>query len=177
MKTFEQIPVIKTKRLILKPFTLADASSVRNLAAEWEVTSSTLLMPGVAEEWIDTHKAKLKKGNFIFAITHKTGGCLIGCIEIRLNKEFENAELGYWIGKPFWNHGYCTEAALSIVKFGFESLKLNRFYAYHISRNTASGKVLTNIGMKHEGCLRQHSNKWGRLENYEVYGVSRLMRL
>ena len=84
---------------------------------------------------------------------------------------FQHAEMGSWIGKPYWNQGYATEAAKAIIKQGFEVMKLNRIHAHHFARNAASGKVLLKIGMKHEGTLRQHVVKWDKFEDIELYGI------
>jgi RimJ/RimL family protein N-acetyltransferase len=88
-----------------------------------------------------------------------------------LNLDHALAEMGYWIGKPFWNHGYCTEAAKRLVRFGFEALQLNRILARHLSRNPASGRVMEKIGMQYEGCLRQHIKKWGVFEDLKIYAI------
>jgi RimJ/RimL family protein N-acetyltransferase len=178
MKLINRIPVMETEHLQLRPFTLDDAPEVQRLAGEWEIASPTLQMPhpyedGMAEQWIGTHNEKLTKGDYVFAITSKKKKTLIGSIEIHVNEQYEHAEIGYWIGKPFWNHGYCKEAAQSILKFGFESIGLNRIFAFHLSRNPASGRVLINIGMNHEGRFRQHVKRWGKFEDIENYGILR----
>ena len=56
-------------------------------------------------------------------------------------------------------------------------LALNRIHAHHFSRNPASGRVLEKIGMRHEGCLRQHIRRWGRFEDIECYGIVNGARL
>ena len=81
------------------------------------------------------------------------------------------AELGYWIGKPYWGQGYCTEAARATLDFGFEQLGLNRIFAHHFARNPASGRVMQKIGMTREGRLRQHVKKWDAFEDLELYGI------
>ena len=107
---------------------------------------------------------KYKKDEALnFAITLTTDKDLIGAIELRLDLKNENGELGYWIGKPYWSHGYCTEAARAVVAYGFEVLKLNRIHARHFKRNVPSGRVLEKIGMHYEGCFRQHIKKMGQL--------------
>jgi RimJ/RimL family protein N-acetyltransferase len=83
------------------------------------------------------------------------------------------AELGFWVGKPFWRLGYASEAASAVVQFGFESLGLNRIYAFHMARNPASGKVLEKLGMQREGILRQRVRKWERFEDVVAYAVLR----
>jgi [ribosomal protein S5]-alanine N-acetyltransferase len=79
--------------------------------------------------------------------------------------------MGYWIGKQYWGHGYCTEAAGAVVKYGFDVLRLNRLYAIHFTRNPASGRVMQKISMKHEGHLRQDQKRWGKFEDLEIYGI------
>ena len=90
---------------------------------------------------------------------------------LELEPENERAELGYWIGKPYWNRGYATEAAKAVVAYSFEVLKLNRIYAYHFTRNPASGRVLEKIGMRYEGYRRQHTKRWENFEDSMGYGM------
>jgi RimJ/RimL family protein N-acetyltransferase len=79
--------------------------------------------------------------------------------------------MGYWIGKPFWNNGYCTEAARAVVEYGFGPLGLERIYANYLARNPASGRVLHKLGMTEEGHLRRHRRKFGRYEDLIVCGL------
>ncbi|WP_425286314.1 GNAT family N-acetyltransferase [Candidatus Fukatsuia endosymbiont of Tuberolachnus salignus] len=48
------------------------------------------------------------------------------------------AELGYWLGSPFWRQGYATEATLAVLHFGFTQLSLNWIYASHLIHNPAN---------------------------------------
>ena len=88
-------------------------------------------------------------------------------------KDQHRAELGYCVGKPFWNRGYATEAARLIVAFGFNELQLNRIASRHLVRNPASGRVMQKIGMVLEGTLRQDTVKWGKYEDLHAYGLLR----
>jgi ribosomal-protein-alanine N-acetyltransferase len=81
------------------------------------------------------------------------------------------AELGYWIGEPFWNQGLCTDAGQAVVNYGFTALELIRIHSCHIKRNPASGRVMQKIGMTHEGFRRQHVRKWDVLEDLDLYGI------
>ena len=81
------------------------------------------------------------------------------------------AELGYWIGAPYWRKGFATEAASAALAFGFETLRLNRIYAHHFAGNTASQRVLEKIGMRHEGRSRRHIQKWDQFVDVENYGL------
>jgi len=172
-------PTMETKRLKLRPFTLDDAYEVQRLAGNKDIASTTLNIPhpyedGMAEHWIGTHKENLEKGEeVVFAIVHREQGLLIGSIGLKINKRDESAELGYWIGRPYWNRDYCTEACQAVLIYGFQNLGLNRIYAYHFKRNPASGRVMQKTGMVYEGYLRQHVKKWGKFEDVVFYGILR----
>ena len=170
-------PTLQTDRLILRSLTLEDAQDVQRLAGERDIASTLIRIPhpyedGMAEEWIrscyDTFESE---AGVHFAITLQTEGSFIGVMGLELNREHERAELGYWIGKPYWGNGYATEAAKAVVRHGFEAVKLNRIYAYYMKRNPASGRVLEKIGMRYEGCRRQHTKKWGNFEDSIGYGM------
>lgn len=171
-------PSLVTPRLRLRPFAAEDASAVQRLAGAFEVADTTLNIPhpyldGMAEEWIGTHAgAWAKRETATYAVTTDADG-LVGAIGLRLEPAHRRAELGYWIGVPFWGRGYATEAARAIIRFGFESLALDRIYAVHLARNPASGRVMARAGMTPEGVSRRHMIKNGRAEDLVRYAILR----
>ncbi len=129
---------------------------------------------GMAQKWIQTHAAAFAEGRAVnFAIILQESSKLCGAIGLRIDGENNNAELGYWIGKPYWGQGYCTEAARAVVGYGFEAIGLHRIHSTHFSHNPASGRVMQKIGMCYEGCCRQHILKWGKFVDIVQYGVLR----
>lgn len=172
-------PTLETVRLILRPFTLADAPDIQRLAGEPDVASTTRNIPhpyadGVAEQWIRTHQEQFEQGRLVnFAIVRRADDLLLGAIGLQINPLDGHGELGYWIGKPYWNHGYCTEAAQAVVRYGFEVLGLQRIHAAYLTRNPASGRVMQKLGMIYEGCLRQHVKKGEVFEDLALYGILR----
>jgi RimJ/RimL family protein N-acetyltransferase len=108
-----------------------------------------------------------------FAIVLRDSGKLVGSVALSTSARFQRAELGYWIGKPYQNNGYATEASEAVLEYGFLSLNLNRIHASHMRRNPASGRVMEKLGMSREGCLRQHAERDGIFEDLEVYGLLR----
>jgi RimJ/RimL family protein N-acetyltransferase len=170
-------PSLHTLRLILRPFSLSDAAEVQRHAGAWEIADTTLHIPhpypdGAAEAWISSHPSRFKDGeSAIFAIVESEQGILVGSIGLEISAGDTSAEIGYWIGRPYWNHGYCTEAARAVLGCGFERLGLNRIQARHFTRNPASGRVMQKIGMIHEGHLRQAVMKWGKYEDLELYAI------
>jgi len=171
-------PVLETERLILRPFQLCDADTVEKLAGDKQIASTTLNVPhpypkGGAKEWIATHESTYLEGRgVVYAITLKNDE-LVGSIGLSNLVQNHQAELGYWVGVPYWNKGYCTEAAEAVLEYGFEVLGLNRIHACYLSRNPASGRVLEKLGMGHEGTRKQHILKWGVFEDLALMGVLR----
>jgi len=165
---------LATDRLLLRFFAPDDAPAVQRLAAAYEIAENTLLIPhpypeGAAAAWIASHPRS--PNNHVFAITLHDGGDVAGAIGLEAQPERGRGEIGYWIGVPYWNRGYVTEAARAVIGWAFESLGLHRVFAYHFTRNPASGRVLQKIGMTHEGSLRQHEKKWDQFLDVEVYGI------
>jgi len=174
-------PTITTERLVLRPFVLADAPAVQRLAGDREIAANTLLIPhpypeGAAEEWIKGHDEQ--SPNLIFAITMRgdalsSAGEAMGAIGLHIEQKHRRAEIGYWLGVPYWGHGYVTEAARAVVDYAFADIGVNRVFACHFTRNPASGRVLLKVGMQHEGTMRQHIVKWDEPIDIDYYGIVR----
>jgi [ribosomal protein S5]-alanine N-acetyltransferase len=172
-----QQPTLETERLTLRPFALSDAATVQRLAGDHAIADTTAAIPhpyedGMAEKWISTHPEVFDQvKGVIFAITFKPQGTLVGAIGLHDMTAGHQAELGYWIGKPYWSQGFCTEASRALLKYAFETLGFNRIHCHHYSRNPASGRVMQKLGMTHEGRRRQHVCKWGKFEDIELYAI------
>jgi RimJ/RimL family protein N-acetyltransferase len=170
-------PNIDTARLVLRPFRIEDAPAVQKLAGAVEVYRTTLNVPhpyedGMAEKWIASHDAIFDEGRGVnLAIALKPTGLLIGSISLGVTKPHRRAELGFWVGVPHWGRGYCTEAAIAIVEYGFNELGLGKVTSRHMAGNPASGRVMEKAGMVREGVLRKEVVKDGEFHDLVVYGV------
>ena len=171
------LPTLETERLRLRPFFEADGPEVRRLGGDRRIADTTVNIPhphepGMAEAWISTHRLEFEAGRQVnLAITRTGRNHLIGAIGLILEPAARRADLGYWIGTPYWGRGYCTEAAGAVLTYAFSRLCLNRVTAFHFTRNPASGRVMQKLGMLHEGRLRQHVPKWDQCEDVELYGI------
>ncbi len=162
---------IETERLVLRRWTLADADDVLAYAAdpEWsrflpvpkpyERRHAEEAVAGwVLEDW-STHPD--------WAI--EVAGRASGGINLRLNHQQRNAEMGYALARRHWGRGYMTEAARAVIDAAFASLPdLARVQAGANARNTASIRVMEKLGMTHEGTIRHaprgvepHANESG----------------
>ncbi len=172
-------PEIFTTRLHLRAFAEADAPDVQRLAGDRRVAETTMLIPhpypdGAAEAWIATHEAAWELGRgLVFAVTLRASGDLIGAIGFTIKTEPRESEIGYWIGVPYWNQGYCTEAAGALVDYLFQTFHVDCVRAHHFTRNPASGRVMEKIGMQPVGVQVHAFVKWGQPEDAKLYALTR----
>lgn len=174
-----RFPELRTRRLHLRAFQLSDAERVQRLAGEKEIAATTTNIPhpyedGMAETWIAGHEESLaNREGVVFAIDLVAPDLvgLVGAVGLVLGLPDRRAELGYWIGRPYWGRGIATEAATAVLRYGFAELGLTRIHAHHFAGNPASGRVLEKIGMSFEGRLRKHVLKWGRYEDLLMFGI------
>ena len=173
------IPTLHTARLTLRPFTATDGPRVKGLAGERAIadTTGSIAHPyedGMAERWIAKHAPEFEAGKSLhLAVTLRDPGELLGAIGLTLSPPHRRAELGYWLGTPYWGYGYATEAGEAMVRYGFTELGLEKIAAQFFSRNPASGRILQKLGLRPEGVLRQHYLKWDTLEDIVFYGLLR----
>jgi ribosomal-protein-alanine N-acetyltransferase len=168
---------LRTARLLLRSLEREDIPAIVRLAGAREISSMTAQIPHPyseqdGEDFLARASEEFRSGLSVsFAVCISPGRELCGAVGLNITAAHQRAELGYWIGLPYWGHGYATEAARAVLVLGFETLLLNRIYAFRFAENAASGRVLEKIGMRHEGCSRQHIKKWDRFIDLENCGL------
>ena len=172
------LPILETARLTLRPWTLADASRMQQLAGNKCVARYTRLPhpyeDGEAEKFISTHASDFEQGkSLVLAVTLQETGEIVGCIGLHGDFKSGIAELGYWIGAEYWGKGYCTEAAQAVVDYAFRALAVCRIHAAHFGGNPASGRVMEKVGLQPEGRRRGHLFRWGEYDDEVLYGLLR----
>ena len=95
----------------------------------------------------------------------------VGGIGFVLNVDVErvSAEIGYWLGEPFWGRGITTEALAAVTRHAIDAHKLTRLYALPFEWNTASRRVLEKAGYVLEARLRRSAIKDGRIVDQFQY--------
>lgn len=167
---------LESERLYLQPFNKEDAFRITELANNKEL-ANILGLPHpyeleFAQDWIATQSELIRKGvEYPLTVVSKQSKEIVGTITIRIDKNNNKGEIGYWIGKDYWGKGFATEAVNKIVGFGFNELNLNKIWASAISRNTASIKVLEKAEFQKEGTLRKSRLLFDNYEDVDVYGV------
>ncbi|MBR5075714.1 MAG: GNAT family N-acetyltransferase [Bacteroidales bacterium] len=124
-----------------------------------------------AEDFIRAMLSADKDSMFAFAIT--LDGEAIGSISVSRcgNIHYRTAELGYYIGEPYWGRGYTTEAVKLVCDYVFGHSDILRIFAEPFSFNVASCRVLEKAGFTCEGTLRSNAFKNGRSEDMKMYAL------
>lgn len=176
MNDFPEVP---TDRLRLRKPTAADIPSILEYANNPKIEEMTLSFPYPYYEkdaisWLDRANKGLKdQSNYIFAICLLETNEFVGGIGFDIDQKHNRAELGFWVGEPFWNQGYITEATKEVLRFGFEEVGLHKIYAHHMIDNPASGKVMTKNGMIKEGQLKDHIKKGDQYKSVVLYRLTK----
>ena len=121
------------------------------LAGDYEVASMTGTIPypyseEMAAEWIESVLAG--EEGVVFVIIRS--GALIGCTGYRAFGR-DHAELGYWIGRPYWGMGYATEAVQALIAHAFDTDGFDYLLAGHFADNPASERVIRKLGFVAQG--------------------------
>tara|TARA_Y100000296_G_C5173596_1_gene258722 strand:+ start:1378 stop:1905 length:528 start_codon:yes stop_codon:yes gene_type:complete len=151
--------IFETKRLIIRDFTESDIETVHHLVQEPEIYKYQTWGPNTLEntrsfiEMAISQQKDLPRKTYEMAIIEKESNTLIGAIGIR-TYDHNKGDLGYWINKNLWGKGYATEATIGLIKYGFETLGLNKVSATADPNNQGSLKVLEKCKMQEEGYLK-----------------------
>jgi [ribosomal protein S5]-alanine N-acetyltransferase len=143
---------IVTERLALRPIEARDRQRLIKLANNFRVSKNLGTMPypyteACADEWLSKQAELWASGKtVVLAITVE--GELIGGTGVGV-RDGDDWELGYWLGEPYWNRGYASEAATALRDYAFKGLKLDRIVAGHFADNHASGRILTKLGFRY----------------------------
>lgn len=146
------IPVLETKRLVLRAPRLEDVKSMAQLANDKRIAENTRRIPhpytpGDAEDFIST--VNVPKGEVAFLVTLRDE-TIIGACGLTINDE-EAPEIGYWLGVKFWNKGYATEAVRAAIDYAFTDLDHESLQAGARVTNPASRRILEKCGFQWTG--------------------------
>ena len=168
---------IRTPRLLLRAPLLSDAARISLLAGDFDVASMTGTLPHPyseqqAAEWV----ASVLAGEEGVVFVIERSGALIGCTGYRAFGE-DHAELGYWIGKPYWGMGYATEAARALILHAFEADVFAYLTVGHFSDNPASARIIAKFGFAPQGKEMRDCAARGALAPCLTYRLDRAAAL
>jgi RimJ/RimL family protein N-acetyltransferase len=178
MSPLKTVPKLTGKRLVLRRLKLSDAEDIYQNINSRDIVKwlSNIPYPYSMDDAVrfirKEHYRLEKEKSHTFGITLKQKDRVIGVISL-FNMDYKNrkAEIGYWLGKRYWNQGVMREAVKLILHFGFKVIKLHRIYAGLFERNTASKKVLEKSGFKLEGKLKESRFRGRKWHDELRYGI------
>jgi len=147
----DSIPVLETRRLVLRAPGLEDAKTVAALANDRRIAENTARIPHpykVADAEGFISGANKAGGEAVFLVT-LCDETVIGACGIVFHEE--TPELGYWLGVPYWGNGYATEALHAVIDYAFTDLGHAALQAGARVTNPASRRVLEKCGFQWTG--------------------------
>jgi [ribosomal protein S5]-alanine N-acetyltransferase len=161
MSTRLTVPIIETKRLILRAPRMEDSEDIfAAYAQDTEVTRYLVWAPhnsvNETREFLQrVLESKEMAGDYNWAITLKGDDKLRGMIGLRV-RNFK-ADAGYVLARELWGKGYMTEALRAVVDFAFTLPGMYRVWALCDVENIGSARVMEKAGMEFEGILRRYT--------------------
>ena len=147
----------ETARLRFRPWMEEDAEALFKHASDPDVGPRAGWPPHQSvEESLEVIRAVFANDH-TWAIELKETGAVIGCIGYYPHEESNigigemDAELGYWIAKPYWNRGLCTEALRRMVDYCFNTKGYMTLWSDFFVDNPASGRVMEKCGFRDTG--------------------------
>ena len=142
------IETLKTERLLLRSLTVKDSDAVHSWASNPENTRYMSWGPNT-EEQTREFLLSVKPGKD-FAVVLKESNKVIGSCGVYPDAEGDTGELGWILHMDHWKHGYGTEFAGELIRYGFEDMKLRRLYAPCAALNYGSYRIMECNGMRRE---------------------------
>jgi ribosomal-protein-alanine N-acetyltransferase len=173
-KMTSEFPVIKTSRLLLRPFVDSDLPKVFEGLSHPDI----IKYYGVSYDSLEATKEQMK----FFADLEKDGmGIWWGIVSLdnkifygagglnSLSKEHKKAEIGFWLLPEFWGAGIMKEGMPIICDYGFEKLGLHRIEALVESDNTNCKRAMAKLDFRHEGTMIDYEIKNGKFISLDIY--------
>lgn len=169
-------PVLSTGRLVLRMPNRDDVDDLAKLANNPEIALMTSRLPfpytvADADDFITRFEEDKLEG-YVYAVTLADTGRLIGMCSCEMRARSNGLEVGYWIGRNWWGHGYATEAAAAVVNLAFKVTGTDVVYATCRRENSASRSVLGKVGFRFIGLDEADTVNSGRV-TVERYGLTR----
>lgn len=172
-------PVIDLGDYVLREQTMDDLEDFHNYYTDPIVNEHIVSeIPNSLEEskyelqyWINVY---YNKSGIYFGIARKDNNQLIGSIGITgINRTHNRAEISYDLAKEYWHQGIMTKALNQLVKYGFETLRVNRLEAFALKENIASRALLKRCNFILEGELKQHRRHRGVYTDIGIFSLVR----
>ncbi|MFC3161803.1 GNAT family N-acetyltransferase [Ciceribacter thiooxidans] len=171
-------PVLLSQRLVMRAPHEEDIDALSHLANNAAVATMVSRMPHpyTAKDAADfVRRSNLGEiGKCVYAITKTENGAFLGCCGLEPHQDDpETLEIGYWLGQPYWNQGYATEAAHALIDMAFRTREIRFIDARCRVTNIASRRVIQKCGFQFQGSGMVGSLALGGMVPVEWYRLDR----
>jgi RimJ/RimL family protein N-acetyltransferase len=161
----------------LEPIAIEHAAEIQSLVTSHPDIAKFTRMPepypaNGAVEWIQYVTPRHKAGDEFCFVIKNNDGEIIGCCGLIIDKQKNEAELGYWIGFKFWNQGYASFAIHEALHLAFDEMNYSRVHAHTLERNKASQMVLQKNSFRYIGTQQNTNPKWSPIEQIRFYEIT-----
>lgn len=170
-------PVLLSQRLVLRAPHTEDIDALAHLANNAAIATMVSRMP---HPYTATDAADFVRrtnigeiGKCVYAITKAENGEFLGCCALEPHQHDEALELGYWLGQPYWNKGYGTEAAHALIDMAFRTRQIDHIDARCRVTNIASRRVIQKCGFQFQGTGMVGNLAMGGMVPVEWYRLDR----
>ena len=170
---------IETTRLLLRPFTLDDLNALHAIQSRPDVTRYLYWEPRSRDEVYEALAARARRTTIeaaddilVLAVERRDSGAVIGDVNLHwLSEEHQQGEIGFVFHPAHHGQGYGREAAVEMLRLGFEGLGLHRIIGRCDGRNEASARLMERLGMRREAHLRENEFVKGEWCDELVYAM------
>lgn len=170
---------IQTERLTLRPFTADDFDALYAIQSVPEITRYLYWDARDADEVRKALEQRIARTELTnvgdalsFAVEVRESGVVVGDVNLEwLSADNQSGELGYVFNPAYHGHGYATEAAVEMLRLGFEGYGLRRIIGRLEARNTASARVLERLGMRKEAHFVENEYVKDEWQSEVVYAM------
>ena len=174
---------LETERLILRDFLRQDWDTLNAILSDPQVTRFMQFASWEEAqrrewfEWLLQNASRKARDTYVWAMTLRESGALIGWVGIETASDLKEAaqgvrSCGYTLNRPFWGQGYMPEAVRAVLIYEFTTLQTSRIIAECNTRNTASARVMQKCGMIYEG-TRDEDDSEGNRASHHQYAITK----
>ncbi len=170
-------PILLSPRLVMRAPHEDDIDALAHLANNANIANMVARMPhpytvADAADFVRRTRAGAI-GKCVYAVTKADNGAFLGCCGIEPHEDGRTVELGYWLGEPFWNQGYATEAAHALIDMVFRTRDVEQIDARCRVMNIPSRRVIQKCGFQFQATGMVQSLAVGGMVPVEWYRLDR----
>lgn len=161
--------MIETKRLILRPWQESEAPILYKYASDPDIGPIAGWSPHASvSESLEIIRTVFSTPE-VYAVVLKETGEPVGSCGLMFSEKDNEAEIGYWIGKPFWGHGYIPEAVKALLSRAFSELGIVTVWCSYSDGNEKSKRVIEKCGFTYHHTDQDVLSPLGDRRNVVMY--------